>query len=77
MGMYKWKVQREVGVMRQKLLLEKAHFDDHLSVEEEDLVEVMEDKADDEAPWEMAFEKGVEQADNDMISDWSNEDEFE
>jgi hypothetical protein len=63
--------------MRQKLLLEKAHFVDHLSVEEEDLIEVMEDKADDEAPWELAFEKGVEQADNDMIADWEDEEEWE
>ncbi len=63
--------------MRQKLLLEKAPFVDHLSsVEEEDL-EVMEDKLDDEAPWELAFEKGVEQADNEMIEDWKNEDEYE
>jgi hypothetical protein len=63
--------------MRQKLVLEKAHFDDHLGVEEEDLIEVMEDKADDEAPWELAFEKGIEQADNDMIADWEDEDEWE
>ncbi len=68
---------REAGDMRQKLLLEKAPFVDHLtSVEEEDL-DVMEDKLDDAAPWELAFERGVEQADNDMVSDWKDEDEFE
>lgn len=63
--------------MKQNLLLEKAHFVDHLSVEEEDEIELMEDKLDDEAPWELAFQRGVELADNEMVDDWADEDEFE
>jgi len=63
--------------MRQRLVLEQAHFFDHLGVEEEDEVDVMEDKADDEAPWELAFEKGVELADNEMIDSWKDEEEWE
>ncbi len=64
--------------MKQKLvLLDQAHFVDHLGVEEEDQIEIMEDKADDEAPWEVAFEKGVAQADDDMVNSWVDEDEFE
>jgi hypothetical protein len=63
--------------MRQKLVFEKAPFVDHLVVEEEDDVEFMEEKLDDEAPWEVAFERGVEQADEEMIDAWEDEDEFE
>ncbi len=64
--------------MKQKLVLvEQAHFNDHLGVEEEDQIEIMEDKADDAAPWEIAFEKGVELADNEMVDAWEDEDEFE
>jgi len=61
--------------MKQKLVLETAHFNDHLMVEEEDeKIELMEDKLDEESPWEVAFEKGVEMADDEMIDSW-NEDE--
>ncbi len=68
----------EVGRMKQKLLFaEQAHFVDHLGVEEEDQIEIMEDKADDEAPWEFAFEKGVEAADDETVNSWKDEDEFE
>ena len=64
--------------MKQKLvLLDQAHFGDHLGVEEEDQIEIMEDKADDEAPWEFAFEKGVEAADDEIMNSWEDEDEFE
>ena len=64
--------------MKQKLVFEKAHFGDHLNwVEEEDEIELMEDRMDDEAPWELAFEKGVELADKEMIDGWDDEDEFE
>jgi len=64
--------------MKQKLVLvEQAHFVDHLGVEEEDQIEIMEDKADDVAPWELAFEKGVELADKEMVDAWVDEDEFE
>ena len=64
--------------MKQKLVLvEQAHFVDHLGVEEEDQIEIMEDKADDVAPWELAFEKGVELADKEMVDSWQDEDEFE
>lgn len=61
--------------MKQKLIL--APFVDHLSVEEEDKVEIMEDKLDDEAPWELAFERGVELADTEMVNEWDDEEEFE
>ncbi len=63
--------------MKQKLLLEIAPFVDHLGVEEEDQIELMEDKLDDEAPWELAFQRGVELADNEMVEEWSDEEEFE
>jgi hypothetical protein len=63
--------------MKQKLLLEQAPFVDHLGVEEEDQIELMEDKLDDEAPWELAFQRGVELADNEMVEEWSDEEEFE
>lgn len=62
-------------MIKQKLVLaEQAHFGDHLGVEEEDPIEVMEEKEDEESPWEVAFEKGVEMADDEMIDSW-NEDE--
>ena len=61
--------------MRQKLVLLESPFVDHLGVEEED-VELMEDKIDDEAPWEVAFERGVQLADEEMVSEWDDEDEF-
>ena len=64
--------------MKQKLVLEKAPFGDHPDwVEEEDEIELMEDKLDDEAPWELAFERGVELADDEMINGWKDEDELE
>ncbi len=64
--------------MKQKLVLERAHFNDHPGwVQEEDDIEMVEDKLDDEAPWELAFEQGVEQADKEMIDGWEDEDEFE
>jgi hypothetical protein len=63
--------------MRQKLVLERAHFNDHLGVEEADEIELIEDKLDDEAPWELAFEQGVQLADDEMINSWDDEDEFE
>jgi len=64
--------------MKQKLVLEVAHFNDHPNwMEEEDEIEVMEDKLDDAAPWELAFEQGVEAANKDMVDDWSDEEEFE
>lgn len=61
--------------MRQKLVLLEAPFVDHLGVEEED-VEIMEDKLDEEAPWEAAFERGVQLADEEMVSEWDDEDDF-
>jgi len=30
-----------------------------------------------ETPWELAFERGVEQANKEMFDEWSDEDEFE
>lgn len=60
--------------MRQKLVLESP-FVDHLSVEEEDEFDRMEDR-DEEAPWELAFERGVELADTEMVNEWDEEDEF-
>ncbi len=64
--------------MKQKLVFERAHFNDHpVWVQEEDDIELVEEKIDDEAPWELAFEQGVEQADKEMIEGWDDEDEFE
>ncbi|MEM3154424.1 MAG: hypothetical protein QW165_02530 [Candidatus Woesearchaeota archaeon] len=64
--------------MKQKLVLvEQSHFGDHFGVEEEDQIELMEDKADDAAPWEFAFEKGVELADDEILDSWEDEDDFE
>ena len=60
--------------MRQKLILQTP-FVDHLSVEEEEEIELMDDR-DDEAPWELAFERGVELADTEMVNEWDEEDEF-
>ena len=37
----------------------------------------MEDKLNEETPWELAFERGVEQANKEMFDEWSDEDEFE
>ena len=62
--------------MRQKLILERAPFIDRFA-EEEDEVEVMEDKLNEATPWELAFERGVEQANKEMFDEWSDEDEFE
>ena len=63
--------------MRAKLvLLEKAHFDEHPNWVEEEDEEIMEDKLDEESPLEVAFERGVDQANNEMIDSWA-EDEFE
>ncbi len=60
--------------MKQNLVLaEQAHFVDHLGVEEEDPIEIMEEKADEESPWEVAFEKGVEMADDEMIESWTED----
>ncbi len=59
--------------MKQNLVIESAHFDDHLLVEEEDQIEIMEDKLDEESPWEVAFEKGAEMADDEMISSWTED----
>jgi len=63
--------------MKQKLVIEKAHFNDRLEAEEADEIEVMEDKLDDEAPWELAFEHGVQLADDEMVDGWEDEEEFE
>ncbi len=61
--------------MKQKLVLEKAHFNDHLDwVEEEDQLEVMEEK-NEESPWEFAIERGAEQASNDY--NWEDDEEWE
>jgi len=55
--------------MRQKLVFEQAHFDDRLDwVEEEEL-----DQMDSRSAWEMAFERGVEMANNEI--DWYDDDE--
>ncbi|GEM_PF-6695084 len=59
--------------MRQKLVFEKV-FPEPFEEEEEEIVE---DRLDESSPWELAFEEGVEQANNKMIDDWSDEEDFE
>ena len=60
--------------MRQKLVFERAHFKDR---QLDDADEVMEDRLNEETPWELAFEKGVERANDEMVEEWLDEDEFE
>lgn len=44
---------------------------------EEDEEEIMEDRLDETSASELAFEQGVEEANKEMIDDWSDEEEFE
>ncbi|MBW2970323.1 hypothetical protein KY309_00390 [Candidatus Woesearchaeota archaeon] len=56
--------------MKQKLVFEKV-FPDPFEEDEEELVE---DRLNEESPWELAFERGVEAANNEMIERWEEED---
>ncbi|VVB81266.1 Uncharacterised protein [uncultured archaeon] len=44
---------------------------------EEDEEEIIEDRMDEESARELAFEQGVEEANNEMVDDWKEEEELE
>ena len=65
-------------MLRQKLVFERAHFNEHPDwVQEEDEEIIMEDRLDEESHRELAFERGVDMANDEMIDGWKDEDEFE
>ena len=51
-------------------MFDKNEFEEHI---EED-TEVIDDEFDEENPWEHAFQRGVDLADNEMIEGWNTED---
>jgi len=65
--------------MMQKLVLEKYQFDkphSDLWVDEEEEIEMMEDKLEGEMPWEIAFAQGEQLANDEMVDAWNDEDDF-
>ncbi len=61
--------------MRQELEMEEVNFERDSVVEDEDTM--MEDQLNEESPWEIAFERGHDQANEKIMEeDWREDDEW-